>query len=67
MGFQRRLDAALEDCKEGETLVVVGDFNASTGISSGEDDDGVTGPHGLEHHSSCLRLPRIRSVGVDNM
>ena len=55
MGFQRRLDAALEDCKEGETLVMVGDFNASTGISSGENDDGVTGPHGLEHQNEAGR------------
>ena len=64
--FQRRLDEALADCKEGETMVLAGDFNAAMG-TAGEndgDDDGVVGPHGagIAHQNEAGRALKVTAA-----
>jgi exonuclease III len=61
-GFQRRLESALDDYKEDETLVLAGDFNAATGVAVDE-QDGVVGPHGVAKENAAGReLARTAAI-----
>ena len=60
--FQRRLESALAACKQGETLVLAGDFNAAMGTAEG---DTVVGEHGLDHVNEAGRQLHLTASMYD--
>ena len=60
--FQRRLESALAACKQGETLVLAGDFNAAMGTAEG---DTVVGEYGLDHVNEAGRQLHLTASMYD--
>ena len=52
--FSRRLEAALQAEKHSDIMVVMGDFNASTGVAENDSDE-VSGKYGLPHVNDAGR------------
>ena len=53
--FQARFEKALQGVRRNETMIVMGDFNASMGVGTSEEDE-VCGDYGLTHVNKAGRL-----------
>jgi len=63
--YQLLFERAMNEKGHNDVVLVMGDFNASTGISEGEGDL-VCGPHGISHQDAAGRLLKT-TAGMLNL